>query len=697
MNFTKYLSLHTFGLWAALLLVLATLSGPRQATATTPAAACLDGYSLWALNQNSDDTLNISGSVIEVNGATHSNADLRISGSNNRLIGNVEYVALFQDGGNDNLYPAPLRVAASPAPVSYTLSSYQPGGAAATVARNAGRYTIINGDMDVSQPTRLNGLYYVTGKAKLSASSITGTFTIVAADIIEVSGSTIDATAYAQGLLFFSGKQSPGSEVIKLAGSNNQLRGVIYGPGGTIEVSSSNSELRGSIIGDKLKLSGSNLNIRFDGAYCPTQDQPVISEPYLPDEVVVKLFNSADLVAVATSNGLNPTPLDQFGTRPIYRLAILDGTDPRTKAIELQIEDSQRVEYAEPNFATQSPEARRGRGSWVIGAISTDFTQQWAPTTIRLAEAHRVSLGNDVTVAVLDTGIDPSHPAFANRLVPGFDFVNFDNDPSEEGIYQVNAGFGHGTHVAGLISLVAPEAKIMPVRVLDKEGVGNIWVLSEGLLFAAERGPDGEPFSGDEAQVINLSLGTLRKTNLLEDLIREVTCSDDDDDDDDDETSDENENCTNTGGAVVIIASGNGGDTVPQYPAAEAVAGSLAVGASDQNDQRASFSTYGPWVRLLAPGDRIISTVPGGGYGTWSGTSMAAPLTAGTAALVRAAEPDLSGTAVIARIVERSKTICGPVTQRLDAAAAVGRPLRQPTNCVSTSNTYRLFLPGVMK
>lgn len=90
-----------------------------------------------------------------------------------------------------------------------------------------------------------------------------------------------------------------------------------------------------------------------------------------------------------------------------------------------------------------------------------------------------------VTVAVLDTGVDPNHPAFAGRLALGFDFVDFDADPREEGVAGVHAGYGHGTHVTGLIALVAPDAKIMPVRVLDQDGVGNIWVLAEGLLYAS--------------------------------------------------------------------------------------------------------------------------------------------------------------------------------------------------------------------
>lgn len=388
---------------------------------------------------------------------------------------------------------------------------------------------------------------------------------------------------------------------------------------------------------------------------------------YLPDEIVVKLFNAADLRAVARANGLDPVPLDRFGSRPIFRLRILDGTDPRVKANALRPANGsggdRRVEYAEPNYLAEAPEARRGRPSWVIGENVGGYAAQWAPRAIRLAEAHTVTRGAGMVVAVLDTGVDPSHPALSDRLLPGFDFVDFDNDPREEGQYSINPGFGHGTHVAGLIALSAPEARILPVRVLDPDGAGNIWVLAEGLLYAVERGADGQPLSGDEARIINLSLGTLRRTNLLDEIVAEASCASRDDDDN---------RCARTGGAVVIAAAGNEGSTRRSYPAAENVAGLLAVAASGQNNRLAPFSSYGDWVDITAPGAEIVSTVPGGGYGTWSGTSMAAPLVASTVALLRAAEPGLRAQEAASRLVATATPLCGNGPPRLDAAAALG-------------------------
>ncbi len=223
--------------------------------------------------------------------------------------------------------------------------------------------------------------------------------------------------------------------------------------------------------------------------------------------------------------------------------------------------------------------------------------------------------------------------------------------------------------MAGLIALSAPEARILPVRVLDPDGAGNIWVLAEGLLYAVERGADGQPLSGDEARIINLSLGTLRRTNLLDEIVAEASCASRDDDDDDD---DDDNRCARTGGAVVIAAAGNEGSTRRSYPAAENVAGLLAVAANGPNDRLAPFSSYGDWVDIAAPGAEIVSTVPGGGYGTWSGTSMAAPLVAGAAALLRAAKPGLRAQEAASRLVATAAPLCGNGPPRLDAAAALG-------------------------
>ncbi|HSL46876.1 MAG TPA: S8 family serine peptidase [Anaerolineales bacterium] len=396
---------------------------------------------------------------------------------------------------------------------------------------------------------------------------------------------------------------------------------------------------------------------------------------FVPGEVLVKLMQATDVAGIAADYGLDPIPLDQFGSRAIFRMRILDGTSPPERAAQLAADP--RVVYAEPNFIGRAPEGVQ-RVTWPKGDEDGDYHEQWAAGMIRLPEAHTVTRGAGVTIAVLDTGIDAAHPALVGRLVNGYDFVDLDADPSEEGSPDQNPSHGHGTHVAGLVAMVAPEAKIMPLRVLDENGDGDIWVLAEALAYAIN--PDGDPGTADGADVINLSLSTRYRTDLLAEIVASVTCEEDDDPGEDD-------NCLvspDQHGAVVIAAAGNGSSEVREYPAAEGVPGALAVGASTQADTLASFSNYGSWVHVAAPGEAILSSVPGGEYAVWSGTSMATPLVSGEAALVRATKPNFTAVDVVGHIISKSAGINGRVSKRIDAAAALDIPIVSEYRCTGT-------------
>lgn len=442
------------------------------------------------------------------------------------------------------------------------------------------------------------------------------------------------------------------------------------------------------------------LMVGLDDRLVKAQD----TDEYEPGEIVVKLLQPDALPGVAADYNLDPTPLDQFGARPIYRLHILDGTPPPDKAEALQ-QDS-RVHYAEPNYIQQTPEGQQ-RVSWARGGDEGDYAEQWAGAFIGLSAAHTVTRGAGVIVAVLDTGIDRSHPALAGRVLPGYDFVEMDADPSEVGAPGVDITYGHGTHVAGLVALAAPAAQILPVRVLDRDGAGNLWVLAEALAYAVN--PDGDINTPDGAHVINLSLSTRRQTSLLAEIVRDVICETDDDEFARRTRQDDDDDCLATPGrgAVVIAAAGNRASTQPEYPAAETQPGLLAVTANTDADTLANFSNYGAWVHVAAPGDRVMSSVPGNDYGTWSGTSMAAPLVAGQAALIRSVAPLLTAAQVSDRIVS---TAHGPAGEppRIDAAAALGlarttRPLpnhNEPGNGGGTpppAMTHSLHLPLVTR
>jgi subtilisin family serine protease len=394
------------------------------------------------------------------------------------------------------------------------------------------------------------------------------------------------------------------------------------------------------------------------------------------DEIIVQLREGSQVAPLLVKHQLSL--IGRFGQRQIYRLRIAGTAKVKEKIDALRREWA--VRSVEPNASYKVVQPDKNR-PWAIGDPEAQVARQWAAQAIRLAEAHRVTTGRGVRIAVLDTGVDRQHPALAGKLLRGFDFVDWDPDPSEVPSAGGQA-YGHGTHVAGLVAMVAPGARIMPLRVLDEEGYGNAWVLAEAMLHAVD--PDGDPSTDDGAHVINLSLSSLGKTDLFKTVAKLVSCKKgslrgtdlvrDEDDDDDDEgvTFDDKVRCSGFGGAVVVAAAGNRGtEHVREYPAAETSSSLLSVGASDSEGWLARFSNYG-WVKLAAPGAEITSTIPGGGYGTWSGTSMAAPLVSGAAALVRSiGGRDMSTDRVVKRLRDTGRKICGTSMRQLDVMSAV--------------------------
>jgi subtilisin family serine protease len=391
-------------------------------------------------------------------------------------------------------------------------------------------------------------------------------------------------------------------------------------------------------------------------------------------EILVQLREGAQVAPLLVKHQL--TLMARFGSRPIYRLRVIGSAKVKDKIEALK--DEPEVRFAELNLRQEGP-APRKNVAWAIGDPQA-AARQWGFDAVRLPEGHRLSRGAGVRVAVLDTGVDVRHPALAGRLLPGRDFVDGDSDPSEGG-GPANRSFGHGTHVAGVVAMVAPAARIMPLRILDAQGSGNLWVLAEALLHAVD--PDGNPGTNDGAHVINLSVGTLAKTKLFKTAIKLATCgkggkADPGDAPDEDPaadgmlTLDDMARCKGFGGAVVVAAAGNSGDDkVREYPAGEKSPYLLSVAASNEAGELAAFSNYG-WVKIAAPGEGVTSTVPGGGYATWGGTSMAAPFVSGAAALVRALDRRATADDVAKRLRESAQKLCGTSTRQLDIAAALG-------------------------
>ena len=257
-------------------------------------------------------------------------------------------------------------------------------------------------------------------------------------------------------------------------------------------------------------------------------------------------------------------------------------------------------------------------------------------------------------MAVLDTGVDPTHPDLVGRVVPGWNALtggatsdDTGNDRDDDGDDQVDEMTGHGTHVAGIIAQVAPGARIMPVKVLDSDGVGDAFYVAAGVFHALDNGAD----------VINLSLGSTRDTRIVADAVGEAVA----------------------GGIVVVAAAGNFDRDQPvEFPAA--TAGVIGVAATDAGDRTAPFSNYGDHLLVSAPGTDIVSAAPGGGTAVWSGTSMATPFVAGSAALLVAAYPDWHVPTVVARLALSAAPLDAANPDyagllgagRIDTAAAIG-------------------------
>jgi len=275
--------------------------------------------------------------------------------------------------------------------------------------------------------------------------------------------------------------------------------------------------------------------------------------------------------------------------------------------------------------------------SWQRGRPVTVGTDPGAylsqPIAADLPASHAISRGSGVTVAVLDTGAAQDHPALAGRLVAGYDYVDDDANPSERRLNVDTSGdgrrdssYGHGTFVAGTVSLIAPDARVMPMRVLDSDGVGNVVVIAQAIRDAVRLG----------AGVINLSVGT--ESSLRSPVLDRALQS------------------AKDAGVLVVVAAGNSGTAQPVYPGSSTDV--LSVTCFDPRTRApSSYASYGVWVDVAARGTDVVGPFPGAMYARWSGTSMAAPQVAAQAALIRSRAPGLSRSGQLEAITKTTTSL----------------------------------------
>ena len=245
-----------------------------------------------------------------------------------------------------------------------------------------------------------------------------------------------------------------------------------------------------------------------------------------------------------------------------------------------------------------------------VAATVTDpsFGSSWALPKIQAPAAWDSANGSGIVIAILDTGVDGTHPDLVANMVPGWNF--YDNNSNTSDVY------GHGTMVAGTAAMAANNgkgsagvawgAKIMPVRISAPDGVAYWSTVAQAINWAADNG----------AKVANISFNGVSGSSTIQSAAQYMRSK----------------------GGVVIVAAGNSGGL-------ESIAANdsmLTVSATDSNDVRTSFSSYGAYVDLAAPGINIYTTARGGSYANAAGTSFSSPVVAGTAALMLAANNKLA-------------------------------------------------------
>jgi len=376
------------------------------------------------------------------------------------------------------------------------------------------------------------------------------------------------------------------------------------------------------------------IAVLFVALFLPVTAVSAVSSPALSKRILVKFSSKPE----------KPAIVERIRAREISEIPRIDISVLEVKDIAEAIRSlrNEKIDFMEVDaVATTLTNDTLYSNQWALPKISWDKLDTGAGVYNPTEASTRI--------AVVDTGVDYNHPDLTGKVDTGqdWDFVNNDDDALDDNL--------HGTHVAGIAAASTNNSTgvagvsintstILPVKVLNQAGSGYYSWVAAGIIYAADHG----------AKVINLSLGGNVKSTTLENAV----------------------NYAWDKGAVVVAAAGNSNNSSKTYPGAYSNA--MAVWASDQNDNKASFSSYGGWVDIGAPGVSILSTIPLGkdtkdgnqdGYYLASGTSMATPGVAGLAGLLFSQHPDWSAQTVRSKI----ESTADPVSSRLFKRGNLGK------------------------
>ncbi|MCX7993793.1 MAG: S8 family serine peptidase [Fimbriimonadales bacterium] len=347
----------------------------------------------------------------------------------------------------------------------------------------------------------------------------------------------------------------------------------------------------------------------------PSLDPKQITAPFVPGELVVGL-EQGNLALPVRAMEMVGAITSQNPAINAYVVRLASGISMESAGEFLRVLPG--VRYVEPNylaFAFATPNDPSYGQQYGLARIQANLAWDiWQPQ-------------RTVHIAIIDTGIDSNHPDLTNKMrrhangaIYGYNTLNNTTNALDDN--------GHGTHCAGIaaaeinngvgvagvavwnpiVSNANSYAQLMPVKVLSSSGSGSLDAVARGITWAADNG----------AHILSLSLGAGSGAQQLQDAV----------------------NYAWNRGCLVVVAAGNGGSSSPQYPAY--YTNSIAVAATDSTDTLASFSQYGSWVDIAAPGVNILSTYPSNRYQSLSGTSMACPHVAGAAAVLWSHNPNLT-------------------------------------------------------
>lgn len=406
----------------------------------------------------------------------------------------------------------------------------------------------------------------------------------------------------------------------------------------------------------------------------------------IPGELIIQWDTTNPLTANATRAGTT-TPLNGYALERLPGISTLSSQrpvradDPAARAtLEaiLAYQNDPRVLSASPNYVLRTTRATPNDPYYPL---------QWHYDAIDLPNVWQLSSGSsDVIVAVIDTGVAPHEDLECGRTVPGYDFVDGDNDPTDTGTFETNGT--HGTHVAGTIAACSnngigvagvSDTSLQHIRALGPDGSGTLYGITLAIAWAAgfDTLPYGVPTNPNPADIINLSLGcSFCSSAFMRDAIVAASGA----------------------GRIVVAAAGNSTQpTARFYPAAYPTV--IAVGASDASNDLAPYSNYGDRTDLIAPGSDVLSTTgdgtASGAYASFSGTSMAAPHVAGVIGIMRSLNPDLTWLSALKHLTSTATPTTGHTCQQrgcgaglLNAPAAIQAALNnQPIGPHLYSNT----------